>query len=136
MFKPTAHRNMRQQTPFYSRRRYSLILTLLGLSDSSLKNLQWELPHIKISKPHIKNTMRKLSPSNYLCWGERALNLQRKESSYDLHQPMPKPHGHLKCHWLTIFLLLSSFIKPLFLLSLIYFILPTRSSIQRPGFFQ
>jgi hypothetical protein len=40
--------------------------TLLGPNNSFLKSLQRWLPYTKLSKPHAKYTMRKLSPSDCL----------------------------------------------------------------------
>jgi hypothetical protein len=112
------------------------IVTLLWASNGFLKPLQQEVPLRKISIPEFKSTMKKPSVSNYLCWGERAKVPKEEEASHGPYQPMPKPHGHLMCHWLIKFLLLSNLFKSLSLLSLVNFILTTRSSIQRLFFLQ
>jgi hypothetical protein len=56
VFKPTTDINKSQQTSLYSTIRHPLILNLLGSSDSFLKSLQWELPHILKSQNHTHNT--------------------------------------------------------------------------------
>ena len=105
-------------------------------NDSFLKIFQWELLYIKISKSHANYTTKKLPPSDCLCWEIRAWVPREGEASHSSPQPIPRPHRHLKCHWLIKFLFLSSFIKFLCLLSLLNFILTIRPSILRPCFFQ
>jgi hypothetical protein len=113
VFKPTAHKNMKQQTPLCSTRRRSFILTLLGPNDSFLKSLLKRAntyQNLKtICQIHYEKTV---SNCLYLCWGIRARVPKEGEASHGPSQPMPRPHGHLKCHWLTKFLPLSNLIKP------------------------
>jgi hypothetical protein len=54
--------------------------------------------------------MRNLVPNDCLSWEERARLPKKREAIYDPPQPMPRPHEHLKCHWLPKFFPLSSLI--------------------------
>lgn len=70
-FEPTAQGNMGQQTPLYSTRRRSLILSHLRPCDSFLESLQQGLQHTQNSSPYKKNTLRRRARSAALLWQGR-----------------------------------------------------------------